>query len=64
MGTNKKDWELDEKTGLMMYKPRISAARRRQMAAEDAALARERAALAHRANFRVVGGTDHEGRPA
>ncbi len=52
----------DEVEEIIVYKPRISAAERRRMAAEDAALARERSALVHRANFRVVGGTDHEGR--
>jgi hypothetical protein len=46
---------------IIVYRPRVSAAERRRMAAEDAALARERSALERRANFRVVGGLDYRG---
>jgi hypothetical protein len=45
---------------IIEYKPRLSAAERLRMAAEDAALARERDALVRRASFRVVAGRDFE----
>jgi hypothetical protein len=50
-----KDGEIIE------YQPNVSPAERRRMAAEDAALARDRTALARRKNFRVVGGTEAKG---
>jgi hypothetical protein len=40
---------------IVEYKPQVSAAERRRMAAEDEAMARERSALVRRATFRVVG---------
>jgi len=46
---------------IIVYRPRVSAAELRRMAAEDATLARERSALERRANFHVVGGLDYRG---